>query len=119
MKERKPFLIGGVDFSDVFSRWGYSTDRTPVYGPSVTTLDGVRHRPVIRWRGSLTGQLNALSDSRAAELFNAIAGSQRITYYSWQLGAIVTEDMELDGMPLTGLPGTTWQVGESLSFVQK
>ena len=115
------FKIGGTDFSDMVYKRGYKTDRIPVYSRTVTTLDGVAHRTILRYRGELTVYINAPTAARAAELCSALMSSQRIEYHSFQLSEDVTETMELSNMPMETLAkatGVQWLQGVELVFQQ-
>ena len=39
-----PFILNGEDFTDLTNKYGYITDRVPVYSSQWTDLSGVKHR---------------------------------------------------------------------------
>lgn len=88
------FKVNGIDLAPLCSKRGYSTSRVPVYGKSVTTLDGVTHSKILRWRNSVTVTLNDLTDSEVAYFCEVIgAATLEIEYYNAQIGEIVTNTM--------------------------
>ena len=117
-----PFLINGVDFSDVVHRRGYATNREPVYAAAWTDLSGYSHRPVLRTRGTLAIQLNDLKNERSQELCQALLEQPlRVTYWSFNLGRQVTESMEITSVPrqlLLVAAGQPWIAGATLNFTQ-
>ena len=117
-----PVKINGEDFTDLFHKRGYVTDRQPVYAGSYTDLDQVDHRIVGRWRGSFSGTTNDLTAEDAARLCSALLASPvELTYHSFQLGREVTETMVLEQMPQALKLQTSrasWLQGVTLSFSQ-
>lgn len=88
------FEVNGVDLAALCSKRGYSTARVPVYGKSVTTLDGVTHTRLLRWRNSVTVTLNDLTDEEVALFCAAITDSTlTVRFFSAQLGAVVENTM--------------------------
>lgn len=88
------FEVNGVDLAALCSKSGYSTSRVPIYGKSVTTLDGMTHTRLLRWRNSVTVKLNDLTDADL-ETFCAAVTAPRATvkFYCAQLGKVVTNTM--------------------------
>lgn len=119
---RFKFKVNGVDFSDVVHKYGYTTDRVPVFGKTVTTLDGVDHTRLIRTRGVLKVPLNPTSESRATEFYAELKKlPAEVEYHSFQSGADVTETMKITAMPaefVMGTPTTNWVAGTSITFEQ-
>lgn len=93
------FRINGVDFSNVITAYGYATQYVPVYSESVTTLDGVEHTTVLRYKGSLTITVRPLEGAELRALTNALAvGIPSITYTCLQRNTNATANMKLDTM---------------------
>lgn len=117
-----PVKINGEDFTDLFHKRGYVTDRQPIYAGSYTDLDQVDHRIVGRWRGYFSGTTNDLTAEDAARLCAALLASPvELTYHSFQLGREVTETMVLEQMPQALKLQTSrasWIQGVTLSFSQ-
>lgn len=90
------FSVNGTDLAPLCSKRGYTTARVPVYSKTVTTLDGVQHARVIRWRNSVSVTLNDLTDTEVAQFCAAVSGETlTVTFYSAQLGAEKTATMRL------------------------
>ena len=90
------FKINNVDYSTYLTKYGYSTSYTPVFADSVTTLDGVEHTAVIRYRGTLTVTLRPMTATEWATFSAALAGILSITYTNIQKGTDVTVNMRMD-----------------------
>lgn len=116
------FKVNGVDFSDIVSKYGYSTERVAVYGKTVTTLDGVDHVKLLRSRGCLTIKINPVGADRMAEFCNALATLPvEIKYHSFQLGTDVSETMRLSNVSASFVldtPAKKWVDGASVKFEQ-
>ena len=95
-----PFILNGEDFTDLTNKYGYITDRVPVYSSQWTDLSGVKHRTKIRDRGYLSIQLNDIEADRSLTLCTELLKQDlQVEYYSFQLGRNVTEKMHLESMP--------------------
>lgn len=118
-----PFKLNGVTFADCVHKYGYETDRYPVYAAQWTDLSGVDHDVKLRDKGALTVRINGLSESRTIELRRALlANPLKVTYFSFQLGAEVVEDMRIDTAPasLQLKSGGVRYISESyLTFLQR
>lgn len=117
------FKINGEDFTDCVNKNSYATDYKAIESKRITTLDGVDHVQVVRYRGSLTVGINPLSKTRFAQLCTALAAPNlEISYHSFQRGGDVLENMTLQSMPgayaMTSCD-TTLISAMTLSFVQK
>lgn len=115
------FKVNGVDFSDIVHKYGYTTDRVPVYSKTVTTLDGVAHTRLIRTKGILKVPLNPASESRISEFYAELQKlPANVEYHSFQSGD-VTETMKLSTMSaefVLGTPDTKWVAGTRITFEQ-
>lgn len=93
------FTIDSVDYSNYITKYGYKTSVTPVYGASVTTLDGVEHTAVIRYKGAVSVVLRPLEATAQATLSASLmAGTMSVTYTCLQRGVDVKATMKLDDM---------------------
>lgn len=88
--------INGVDFSGYIKPYSYSTEYIPVSGGSVTTMDGVEHIAIARWKGALHAELKPLTESDLSALTAMIAGVSAVSvqYTNLQLDEVVTENMK-------------------------
>ena len=89
--------VNGTDLTNYVLYDSYSTNKTPVYANSVTTLDGVEHTALIRTRGSLTFQLNPQN----ATITQTIASSLLTQPCSVHYFSLQTQQYEDDTMKLT------------------
>ena len=95
-----PFILNGQDFTDLANKYGYITDRNPVYSTQWIDLSGVDHRTKLRDRGYLSIQLNDIdADKSLALCTQLLKPDLQVEYYSFQLGRTVTEKMHLTTMP--------------------
>lgn len=122
MSRKYPFLLNGVDFSDVIHKYGYTTDRTPVYSAQWVDLSGVTHSVKLREKGQLSVTLNDIEAERSLELCRHLRKPDlQVTYHSFQTGETVSERMRIDSMPrsLLMIDGTTpIHAGVTLDFEQ-
>lgn len=89
------FSVNGKDFSGMVYKYGYKTGREPVISETITTLDGVDHEMIARWRSTLTVTLNAATlEQTAAFAAEVMKDSCTVTYFNFQLGQEVTETMK-------------------------
>ena len=116
------FKIDGVDFSDIIMKYGYRTAYEPIYTDRITTLDGVDHTAIIRWRNGVTIPVRPLERTRLIQLTNALkAGIPTITFTSLQQGTDVTASMTMDDYTLELLLQNASRLllgGETLTFVE-
>lgn len=92
------FKINGTDFATKVQRYSYSTSYTPVYTDNITTMDGVDHAVIKRWRHGLSVVLNPMSETDLATLQTALQNSTiaSVQFSSLQLGVDVTCNMILN-----------------------
>ena len=94
------FEINDVDFAPLVKKYSYSTDRIPVESQRVTTMDGVDHVAVIRYRGVLTLQINPQDETTFKTFCEAVAaGVLKVKYRCLQTETDVTQYMTVSGMP--------------------
>ena len=115
-----PFTVNGQDFSDIVHKYGYRTDRIPVFAKKVTTLNGVDRLFLKRTKGYLELRLNPVPRSRALDFCEALRELPvQVTYLSFQTGMIETETMTVSGMPFSlfaVINGKDWMGGETVIF---
>lgn len=94
------FEINDVDFASLVKKYSYSTDRIPVESQRVTTMDGVDHVAVIRYRGVLTLQINPQDETTFKTFCEEVAaGVLKVKYRCLQTKTDVTQYMTVSGMP--------------------
>ena len=94
------FKINNVDYSSLVKLYSYSTDRIPVESARVTTMDGVDHVAVIRYRGILSVEINPQDETTFASFCAAVAaGVLSVKYTCLQTKTDVTQNMTVSGMP--------------------
>lgn len=117
----KVLKIDGADFSSYVDKYGYSVEQQPVYGSSVTTLDGVDHCVISRWKSYLTVSIKPLTRAMASALYDAITPSSiSVQYYNPQLG-LVTQSMRIEKIPMDLTIATADRdiyAGTTLTFFQ-
>lgn len=93
------FKVNNTDYSGLIERDSYETSLSPVYGETITTMDGVGHTAVLRFRGEVSFELNpstaANTAAFATDLLNAPV---EVQYHCLQRNATVTAQMVLDGV---------------------
>ena len=118
-----PFKLNGVDFSRLVHKYGYETQRSPVYASRYEDLDGRTHSVVGRWCGGLTIQLNDIPATDAADLgAELLKAPLDVTYYSFQLKREVTERMMIGDYPLALKLATAradWMAAVVLEFKEE
>lgn len=116
------FEVNGVSFASLVHKNGIRTYLEPVYSGQITTLDGVRKAALVRYRGLLHVTLNDLDEADSASLCAALLAEPLvITYFSFQRGAEVTEQMRLESFAREQLMrdgGTRVLAGVTLKFEQ-
>ena len=92
----KTFKVNNTDYSGMVERDSYSTTLSPIY-ETVTTLDGVSHSALKRWRGSLKVGLNPQSVTDAAKICaDLLSGVVQVQYTCLQRNQDVTVQMTVD-----------------------
>lgn len=99
MADKLPLIVNGLDITNWIEIDSYETSLSPVYGDSVTTMDGVDHVAVTRYKGTVTVSLNPLTLDRTAQLCNALlSGAINAQYYCLQRNHEVFANMRIDGV---------------------
>lgn len=96
--------VNDLDLTNMIDAETYETAWIPVFGPSVTTMDGVEHTVVIRHRGQVAFGFNAMVDTRAAALAKVFDPAiVTVEYHCMQRNATVTAQMRMDGISAKNL----------------
>lgn len=91
------FEIGGEDFSAMVERDRYKTDLSPVFSPTITTMNQVDHFVQVRTRGFVSVRLNPQTDTDMARFCSALLkGPVLVHYHCLQRNADVYATMALD-----------------------
>lgn len=94
------FEINDTSFASIVKKYSYSTDRIPVESPRITTMDGVDHVAVIRYKGVLTVEINPQDETTFNTFCAAVAaGVLKVKYRCLQTKTDVTQYMTVSGMP--------------------
>lgn len=116
--------INGVDFKP-FIRWdSYSTRKIPVYSQTVTTIDGVEHKTLIRNRGELSFSLNPQNATNTLALASALLTQPcTVNYFSLQTQQYEGAIMALDGQSAEYLvrckfQGEKWNKFDSITLTE-
>lgn len=90
-------IVDGVDITAMIEVDSYSTALVPVYGGSVTTMDGVKHTSIIREKGQLRFAVNPLTDAQTRNLNAAMNGGiAEVQYHCLQRNTTIIATMEVD-----------------------
>lgn len=97
MASKYPLIIGGVDVTDMVEIDSYKTALIPVVGGSVTTMDGVTHKSIIREKGHIEFAVNTLTDVQTQRLNAALKnGITEVQYHCMMRNATFIATMEAD-----------------------
>ena len=75
------FTINGIDFSEYIDKNGYATKLMPVFSETITTLDGVDHKALIRKKGAITVKLNTLNETQLSTLATTVLNAPATVAY--------------------------------------
>lgn len=91
--------VNGVDITDAVEVDSYQTSYDPVYGESITTMDGVEHTVLLRHRGRVSFALNPQTEKMAKKICAAFEKMPAYVCYSClQRNTEVYANMRLDSM---------------------
>lgn len=97
MANKYHLIIGGVDITDMVEIDSYQTTLIPVVGGSVTTMDGVTHKSIIREKGHVKFAVNPQTDLQTAKLNSALKnGITEVQYHCTLRNATIIATMEAD-----------------------
>lgn len=120
--EKYQVIVNGLDITSVIDADSYETSLEPVYGESVTTMDGVEHTTVLRNRGNLSFGFNSLTVEKTAEVCTALLSlPAKVTYHCLQRHAEVIATMKLDSVSAQHLSrvrfgGARWNELGAITF---
>lgn len=99
MAGKPKLVVNGLDITDRVDIDSYATSLEPVYGDTVTTMDGVEHIAVIRYKGVVKFALNPQTDTATAELCSALlTGAIEVHYHCLQRNTEIIANMRIDGI---------------------
>ncbi len=94
------FLINGHSYASQVKKYSYQTDRVPVETERITTMDGIDHVRVIRYRGILRVEINPQTEANFKTLCDDLgSGVMTVKYHCLQTNSDVTQRMTVEGMP--------------------
>lgn len=120
--EKYRVIVNDLDFTDLIDGSSYKTSIEPVYGDSVTTMDGVEHTCVLRNRGSLSFGFNSMTAEKSAAACTALLSlPAKVYYHCLQRHIDVYATMRLDGVSAQHLSrvnfgGARWNELGSITF---
>lgn len=92
MAYKPTLIINGESFTSAFGT--YTCERVPVYSDSVTTMDGVEHKVLIRTKSVLEFKVNPLSEDDTVRLFTALnMQPAEVSFFDLQTGEQRTANM--------------------------
>ncbi|MCI7638217.1 MAG: hypothetical protein MSS60_00095 [Clostridiales bacterium] len=96
--------VNGVDITDAVEIDSYQTAYNPVYGETITTMDGVDHVVLLRRRGSVSFALNPQTEKMTERICSAFENLPAyVHYHCLQRHADVYANMRLDGLSAQSL----------------
>ena len=94
------FTVNGHSYASMVKRYSYQTDRIPVESERITTMDGIDHVAVIRYRGILRVEINPQTEADFKSFCDDIAGGiLQVGYHCLQTKTDVLQNMTVTGMP--------------------
>lgn len=116
------FKVNNVDYSGMIERDSYETSLSPVYGETITTMDGIGHTAVLRFRGELSFKLNpSTAAATAAFVTDLLNAPVDVQYHCLQRNQDVSAQMVLDGVSAAYLSrclygGASWNQIDSIKL---
>lgn len=94
------FKVNNTSYASLVKKYSYQTDRIPVETDRITTMDGVDHVAVKRYKGVLRVDINPSDETTfknfCADLDNGIL---TVEYRCLQTETDVVQSMTVSGMP--------------------
>lgn len=115
------FELNNIDYSSYVAPNSITVDRSPVYARKITTLDGVAHNIINRWKHSITVQLMPLSREQAAQLSEELSKNPVRVRYENPFVGTVTQDMQCDNLSQVLAIRDSWREywkGGKISFTE-
>lgn len=122
--EKYKVIVNDLDITDLIDGSSYKTGLEPVYGDSVTTMDGVEHTYVLRNRGTLSFGFNSLTAEKSAAVCTALLSlPAKVYYHCLQRHIDVYATMRLDGVSAQHLyrvnfGGAKWNEMGTITFTE-
>ena len=116
------FTVNSHDYSGYVERDSYETSLIPVYGQSITTMDGVAHTALLRLKGEIKVSLNPTNSSDTASLCaDLLSVPCEVMYHDLQRNQDVTALMVLDDVSASYLSrclyqGLSWNQIDSITL---
>ena len=99
-------IVSGVDITQDIDGQSYDTSHIPVTTDTITTLDGIDHKRLIREKGELKFDLNPMPFARAVAVSYALRKLPCVVQYmDLQTGEQRTAQMEIDETTAAHLHG--------------
>lgn len=97
--------VNNIDISQYVVSTSYSVSRSPVQSQRITTLDGVDHLIVKRWRYTVSVELNPVTDDAAHAIYSSLTSAVpcTVTFSSLQEGEVITRTMMLSDISIQHL----------------
>ena len=93
------FKINNTSYAGLVERDSYETTVIPVYGETITTMDGVSHTARLRVRGVIKVKLNPTTDSDTAAICADLLNTPvEVQYHCLQRNTDVTALMTVDSL---------------------
>ena len=124
MAHKYTLIVNGFDLTDMVERDSYSTSLEPVAVPIITTMDGIDHTRIIRYRSRLQVSLNPQTAEQSALLTNALMISpMSVQFHCLQRNTTVTANMIIDEISADYLSrclayGKKWYQLDDLTFTE-
>lgn len=124
MVHKYTLIINGFDCTDMVERDSYSTSLFPVAVPMITTMDGVDHTRIIRYKARLHVSLNPQTAEQGALLTAALMDSpMTVQFHCLQRNDDYTAKMILDEISADYLSrclalGQKWIQPDDLTFTE-
>lgn len=104
------FKVNSNDYSGLVERDSYETTLIPVYGQSITTMDGVTHTSLLRYKGELKVSLNPTKATDTATLCaDLLSVPCEVMYHDLERNIDVTASMILDEVSASYLSRCLYQ----------
>ena len=116
------FTVNSHDYSGIVERDSYETTLIPVYGQSITTMDGVTHTSLLRLKGEIKVSLNPTSaDQTASVCTDLLSVPCEVMYHDLQRNQDVTASMVVDDVSASFLSrclyqGLSWNQIDSITL---
>ena len=117
-------IVNGFDLTDMVERDSYSTSLYPVTVPMITTMDGVDHTRIIRYKARLNVSLNPQTVEQAALITAALLDSPlTVQFHCLQRNEDITAKMIIDELSADYLSrclayGQKWVELDDLTFTE-